>query len=82
MKLRSNGAWVFTNRTWPKDTAVRSQVGLGFPFLSADLSPAQYVGHRFTNGPVYSEYIAQTLGVPLVSYGEPSGPLVLSGRIC
>lgn len=21
---RSNGAWVFTNRTWPKDTAVRS----------------------------------------------------------
>lgn len=69
----SNGAWVFTNRTWPKDTAVRSL--LLSPFLPrTDLAPAraQYVGHRFTNGPVYSEYIAQTLGVPLVSYGEPS----------
>ncbi|GAA5987604.1 hypothetical protein JCM10908_007132 [Rhodotorula pacifica] len=54
-----NGAWVFTNRTWPKDTA--------------------YVGHRFTNGPVYSEYIAQTLGVPLVSYA--TGGASISHRV-
>ncbi|GEM07709.1 lipolytic enzyme, G-D-S-L family, partial [Rhodotorula toruloides] len=45
-----NGAWLFTNKTWPSDKS--------------------YVGHRFTNGPVYSEYVAQELGVPLISYGE------------
>lgn len=59
---------------------------VSFPFIfRADLSSAraQYVGHRFTNGPVYSEYIAQTLGVPLVSYGGPVLPcILLLGRIC
>lgn len=54
-----NGAWLFTNRTWPKDTA--------------------YVGHRFTNGPVYSEYVAQTLGVPLISYA--TGGASISHRV-
>lgn len=39
--------------------------------LMSNRSPRrQYVGHRFTNGPVYSEYVAQELGVPLISYAE------------
>ncbi|KAI5477127.1 hypothetical protein MNV49_006855 [Pseudohyphozyma bogoriensis] len=54
-----NGAWVFTNKTWPKDPA--------------------YVGHRFTNGPVYSEYIAQQLMLPLVSYA--TGGASISHRV-
>ena len=36
------------------------------------LERAQYVGHRFTNGPVFTEYVAQTLRVPLISYGALS----------
>lgn len=32
----------------------------------------QYAGHRFCNGPVYSEYMAQDLLLPLVSYGKLS----------
>lgn len=40
------------------------------PPTSNRSSRQQYVGHRFTNGPAYSEYVAQELGVPLISYGE------------
>ncbi|GAA5928601.1 hypothetical protein JCM3775_004578 [Rhodotorula graminis] len=54
-----NGAWLFTNKTWPKDGA--------------------YVGHRFTNGPVFTEYVAQTLRVPLISYA--TGGASISYRV-
>ncbi|BGO99985.1 Lipolytic enzyme, G-D-S-L family [Rhodotorula toruloides ATCC 204091] len=54
-----NGAWLFTNKTWPSDKS--------------------YVGHRFTNGPVYSEYVAQELGVPLISYA--TGGASISHRV-
>ncbi|BGP37276.1 hypothetical protein JCM10450v2_001187 [Rhodotorula kratochvilovae] len=54
-----NGAWLFTNKTWPKADA--------------------YVGHRFTNGPVFSEYVAQTLRVPLISYA--TGGASISYRV-
>merc|ERR1711939_964527 len=54
-----NGAWLFTNKTWPKDGA--------------------YVGHRFPNGPVFTESVAQTLRVPLISYA--TGGASISYRV-
>ncbi|GAA6055501.1 hypothetical protein JCM3770_006290 [Rhodotorula araucariae] len=38
-----------------------------------------YIGHRFTDGPVHAEYVAQTLRVPLISYAV--GGAAISYRV-
>lgn len=68
---RRTGAWKVTKGTWPnRDAVSRKDIFYGSEAEDRTYLLCQYAGHRFSNGPVYTEYMAQDLLLPLDSLGK------------